>query len=116
MNAKYSLSRHHVSTSALSIALLIFSGLWFASACTYYATSAFKSDWSATPLFWMLMLMVTPAICFSIGIILVDSRKRTRFSRLVWGALLAALLPVSLGTLLAVWAVKGLLSMSEVRI
>ena len=64
----------------------------------------------------MLMVMVTPAICFCIGIILVDTRKHSRFSRLAWGALLAGLLPVSLGTLLAVWAVKVLFSMSGVSI
>ena len=48
--------------------------------------------------------------------ILVDTRKHSRFSRLVWGALLAASLSVSLGTLLAVWAVKVLFSMSGVSI
>jgi hypothetical protein len=57
------------------------------------------------------MVMVTPAICFCLGIILVNTRKYTRFTRLVWGALLAALLPVGLGTLLAVWAAKVLFSM-----
>jgi len=116
MNTKYNVSRSCVSTSALSIALLICSGFWLASACAYYATSAFKADWSATPLFWMLMLLVTPAVCFSIGIILVDTRKHSRFSGLVWFALLSALLPVSLGTLLTVWAVKGLFMMSGVSI
>ena len=116
MNSKYNISKSCVSTSALSIALLICSGLWLASACAYYATSAFKADWSATPLVWMLTLLVTPAVCFSIGIILIDTRRHSRFSRLVWSALLSALLPVSLGTLLAVWAVKVLFTMSGVSI
>jgi hypothetical protein len=114
MSNTHRLSTIRISTPALSIALLVCSGLWFASASAYYATSAFKADWSATPLPWMLLLMVTPAVCFSIGIILVDTRKHSRFSRLVWGALLAGLLPVSLGTGLTFWAVKGLLSMSGV--
>jgi len=51
----------------------------------------------------MLIVMVTPAVCFAIGMILVDTRKHSRFSRLDWCALLAALFPVTLGTLLAVW-------------
>jgi hypothetical protein len=100
------LAKNRVPTSALSLALLICSGLWFASAGVYYATSAFKADWSSTPLFWMLLLLVTPAVCFGIGLVLVDTRKQARFSGLVWCALLAAVLPVSLGTVLAVWAVK----------
>jgi hypothetical protein len=108
--------RIRVSTSALSIALLICSAVWFVSACAYYATSAFKGDWSATPLYWMLILMVTPAICFVIGIILADTRKHSRFSRLVWCALAAALFPVTLGTLLAVWAVKILFLMSSMGV
>ena len=119
MNNQYGISngisKSCVSPSALAVALLICSGLWFASAGVYYATSAFKSDWSATPLYWMLLLMVTPAVCFSIGILLVDSRKHTRLTRLVWGALLAALLPVTLGTVMAVWAVKVLFMMSGVN-
>jgi hypothetical protein len=116
MNTKYNISRSCVSTSTLSLALIICSGLWLASACAYYATSAFQADWSATPLVWMLTLLVTPAVCFSIGIILIDTRKHSRFSGLVWSALLSALLPVSLGTLLAVWAVKVLFTMSGVSI
>lgn len=116
MTTTNNISRNCVSTSTLSIALLICSGLWFASACVYYATNAFKGDWSATPLYWMLLLLATPAVCFGIGITLVDVRKHSRFSALVWSALLVALLPVSLGTLLAVWAVKALFSMSGVVI
>jgi cytochrome bd-type quinol oxidase subunit 2 len=116
MTTTNNLSRNCVSTSALSIALLICSVLWLASACVFFATSGFKDNWSATPLFWMLLLLVTPAVCFSISIILVDARKHSRFSALVWSALLAALLPVSLGTLLAVWAVKVLFTMSGVSI
>ncbi len=64
----------------------------------------------------MLLLLVTPAVCFGIGIALVDTRKHSKFSGLVWGALVAALLPVSLGTWLAVWAVKVLFAMSGVSL
>jgi hypothetical protein len=98
--------------AALSVALLICSSVWLAGAGVWYATSAFKSDWSATPLFWMLILMVTPAICFSIVLILSDTRKHRRFSRLDWCALVAGFFPVTLGTVFAGWAVKVLFSMS----
>jgi succinate dehydrogenase/fumarate reductase cytochrome b subunit len=103
-------TRNRVSQSALSVALLIGSALWSVGSVEYYATSAFKKDWSATPLFWILVVLVTPAICFGIGIILVDARKRSRFSRLDWCAIVVALFPVTLGTLLAGWAVKVLFS------
>ena len=64
----------------------------------------------------MLIVMVTPAICFALGMILVDTRKRARFPRLDWCALLAGVFPVTLGTFLAVWAVKVLFSMSGVNV
>jgi hypothetical protein len=99
---------------AVSIALIICSGLWLASAFVYYVTSSFKSDWSTTPLLWMLTVMLTPAICFSGVLILSDARKRSQSSRLEWCALAVAILPVTFGTLLAVWAVKGLFAMSGV--
>jgi hypothetical protein len=107
---------HRVSPPALSLALLMGSGVWFAGAWACYATTAFQNDWSATPLFWMLMLMVTPAICFAIGMMVLDTRKHSRLSRLGWCALVAAFFPVTLGTWLAVWAVKELLLMSDVRV
>ncbi len=85
---------------------MICSGLWLASVCEYYITSALKSDWSATPLFWVQILMITPAVCFAICIVLVETRKQARFSRLVWWALATALLPVSLGTVLAIGTLR----------
>ena len=107
-------SRHRVSTSALSIALLGCSGLWVIAACEYHATSGFKADWSATPLFWMLTVVLMPAICFAGSMILFDQRRQRSLGMIQWWALLAALLPVTLGTLLSVWAVKALLLMSGV--
>ena len=112
MNTTQNVIHKKVSPSALSVALLIFSVVWFASAGVWYATSAFKNDWSGTPLFWMLILMVTPAICFSSVLILVDHRKHLPFSRLTRCALVASFFPVTLGTLLVVWTVKILLPMS----
>ena len=114
MYMRTSIYKYRISTPALATALLICSGVWFASACEFFSASTFRGDWLPTPLFWMLMLMLTPAVCFSIGIIITDTRKRSPFSPLVWCAFLAASLPVSLGTLLAVWAVKMVFSMSGI--
>src|SRR3569833_307801 len=106
--------RGRVSTSALSIALIACSALWHLSACIYFATSGFRSDWSATPLLWMLTVPVTPAICFAGGLVLVDARKRCQLGKIEWWALAAALLPVTLGSFLSFWAVRVLLTMSGV--
>jgi len=46
--------------------------------------------------------------------ILVDQWKQQPFGLIEWWALAAAFLPVTLGTLLSVWAVKVLFSMSGV--
>ena len=114
MNTTQNVIHKQVSSSALSVALLICSLGWAASVGVWYATSGFKHDWSATPLFWMLILMVTPAICFSIVLILMDRRKHLRFSQLNRWALAAAFVPVTVGTVLAFWAVKVLFYMSGV--
>ena len=106
--------RGRVSTSALSLALIACSALWHLSACIYFATSGFRSDWSATPLLWMLTVTLTPAICFAGGMILVDARKRWQFAMIEWWALAATLLPVTLGSLLSFWAVRVLFTMSGV--
>src|SRR5215831_16484173 len=112
MNTTHNIVRNPVSKAAVSVPLIGCSGLWFAAACEYYATSGFKFDWSATPLFWMLTVVITPAICFAGCMILVDQRKRQPFALMEWWALAAAFLPVTLGTLLSVWVVKVLLLMS----
>ena len=114
MNTTHITSGHRVSTSALSIALLVCSGLWMLAASEYHATSGFKADWSATPLFWMLAVVLTPAICFAGGTILLDQRRQRPFGLIEWWALLAAFLPVTLGTLLSVWAVRALFLMSGI--
>jgi thiosulfate reductase cytochrome b subunit len=116
MSTTSSAAGHQVSTEAVSIALLVVSAVWLVSVAVYYATSGFRVNWSATPLFWMLLVMVTPSICFSAGLILKDARKRSPFSRLTWCAVAAGVLPMTFGTGLAVWAMKGLRSMSGVGI
>jgi hypothetical protein len=112
MNRIYDTSRKRISTAALSIALIICSGIWQVSACVYYSTSGLRSDWSATPLLWMLAVIITPAVCFAGGMILFEARKHSRFTMIEWWALAAIFLPVTLGTLLSVWAVKVLFWMS----
>lgn len=114
MNAINGISRKRVSTQALSIALIICSGLWVVSACIYYSTSGFRGDWSATPLLWMLAVIATPAVCFAGGMILFDARKHSRFTVIEWWALAAIFLPVTVGTLLSVLAVKVLFGMSGI--
>src|SRR5882724_700607 len=99
--------QYRISTEAVSIALLVVSAVWLVSVGAYYVTSGFRANWSATPLFWMLLLMVTPSICFCAGLILRDAHKRSPFSQLTWCAVAAGVLPVTLGTGFAFWAVKG---------
>jgi hypothetical protein len=112
MSTTHNILRNQVSRAALSVGLIVCSGLWLAAACEYCAVNGFKVDWSATPLFWMLTVVITPAICFGGCMILVDQRKQRPFALIEWWALVAAFLPVTLGTLLSVWAVKVLLLMS----
>ncbi len=79
--------RNRVLQSALSVALLMTSTLWGIGSFEYCATSGLKNNWSATPLVWMLAVLVTPAICFALAVILVDMRRRSPFSSLGWCAL-----------------------------
>jgi hypothetical protein len=103
--------RTRISTSAISISLIACSVFWQISACIYFATSGFKADWSATPLLWMLAVILTPAICFAMALLLINSRKPREFELIEWWALTAMFLPVTAGTLLSFWAVKVLLAM-----
>src|ERR1039458_2536118 len=51
---------------------------------------------------------MTRLICFGIGVDLVNTRQQSRLSWFDWCALVAAFFSVTLGSLLAVWAVKVL--------
>lgn len=112
MHAIYDIPRKQISTKALSIALIICSGLWQISACIYYLTSGLRTDWSGTPLPWMLAVIATPAVCFAGGMILVEARKHSRLAALERWAMAAIFMPVTMGTLLSVWAVTVLFRMS----
>ena len=113
MSARFGALGSRPSLSVVSAASLISSAAWFVSACVYLETSALRSDWSGTPLAWVLTVLLTPPVCFACGMILVDARQRQRYSLMEWWALVAAFLPVTLGTLLAVWVAKVLLMMSR---
>lgn len=114
MKAKFDSFQAQPPLSVVSVASLLSSAVWFLSACVYFGTSALKSDWSGTPLAWVLTVVLTPPVCFACGMILFDPRRRGHLSLLEWWALVAAFLPVTLGTLLSVWVVRVLLTMSGV--
>jgi hypothetical protein len=52
--------------------------------------------------------MVAPAVCFSFSTVLLNTRQHSQISRLDRCALVAAAFPITLGSLLAVWAFKVL--------
>ena len=108
MKTIYNVMRSRVSSPPLSISLLICSTIWLVGAFEWYWKIASKHDWTAVPLFWMLIIMVTPAVCFSFSTVLVNTRKSSRISRLDRCALVAAVFPITLGSFLAMCAVKVL--------
>jgi hypothetical protein len=104
--------RYRVSPGTVSVALLGFSTVWLIGAVAYLQSSDFGKESAATPLLWALIVMVTPAICFSGSLILIDARTDSGYARLRWCALAAAFLPVTLGTLLACWVVRVMFLMT----
>jgi hypothetical protein len=80
--------------------LLACSILWFVGAAVWYATSASKDGWSATPLPWMLILTFTPALCVIYSVILVIARRGSRFTAFDYCALSAAFVAIVFGSLL----------------
>lgn len=105
--------RNEATVTGVSVSLVLFSSLWLASACEYYATSGLRLNWSATPLPWILAAVVTPAICFGGCILLLDWSRRRKSSPMEIWALSAAFLPVTLGSLLSVWIIRVLFTMAN---
>ena len=103
MNTMHSVFAQRIPRWVLSSALLVCSGWWLASAGVYYAASGFKNDGAVTPPFWLLLLLVTPAVCFALALTMMEAGKIPRLSRLDAFALAGALFPVTLGTVLAIW-------------
>jgi len=114
MNVLQSAPGKPVSSLVLSMALILGSIVWLCCAGVGYVTGTIQNDWSAIPLLLMLTLMVTPAVCFSIVLVLLDRRRRLGFSRLDRWALAAACVPVTFGTVLAVWATRIILMSREI--
>lgn len=97
-------------TAALTI---LCSLVWLVAACDYYATSGLGLDWSATPKLWVMAVVICPAVCFTGCMILFDARRRKQrsLSLLEFWGLIAAFIPVTVGSLLSVWAVRALFHM-----
>lgn len=109
LNWKFSSSNHvaRISPSALSVALLICSLVWLLGIGVCSATGGYQHDWRGAPLWGMLILLLTPSLCFALGFVLANARHPARLSGLEKCALIAALLPVTLGSWLAIVAVKA---------
>jgi hypothetical protein len=93
---------------ALSVALLVGSVCWLVGVVACYEATGFKDGWSQTPLLWLLTLMVTPSVCFALGVILVNARQQSRLSWFDGWALVVAFFPVTFGSFLSVLAVKAI--------
>jgi len=106
-----SLGRSRVSPLMLSVALLVCSAVWLIGTSVWYAQSNSKDGWSTTPLFWMLILTVTPMLCLIGGVVLVIARWRSRFTRFDWYALAVAFVVVILGGLLALMVLSSMRAM-----
>jgi hypothetical protein len=91
--------------------LLACAVLWFVGAAAWYATSASKDGWSATPLPWMLVLTFTPALCVIYSIMLVVARRQSRFTVFDYCALSAALVAIVLGSLLVFMVLSSMRGM-----
>ena len=107
--------RAQVSSSTSAGITILCSVLWLVAVCNYYATSGLITDWSGTPMLWVMLVVICPAVCFSGCMILLDGRirKARELSFLENWVLLAAFMPITLGSLLSVWVVRVLLLMTQ---
>jgi hypothetical protein len=106
MSMTHCICTHSVVGSGLSVALLSTAALWSAAFYECYLSGQFQNDLSAAPLMWGLTLLVAPATCFALALLLAATRHHSRLSLLSRCALGSAVLPVTIGTLAVVWAVK----------
>ena len=98
--------RNQVSHVVLSIALLICAALWFAGA---WFASLSIGKLETAPISSLLIVLVMPAVCFALGVVLLDTNSYSRFSLLAIGT---AVLPVIFGTFFSVWTVRELFGAS----
>jgi hypothetical protein len=105
------LDRSRVSSSALSVALLVCSAVWFIGACAWYANSDSKDGWSSTPLLWILILTVTPLLCLIGTAALVIARRQARFTWFEWCAFFAGGVAVIVGGWLMLMVLSSMRAM-----
>ncbi len=97
------MQRNQVSPVVSSIALLICAAVWFAGA--WYASSSLGKLETA-PISSLLIVLVMPAACFALSVVLLDTDIYSRLSLFTRFALYAAVLPVTLGTIFSFWTVR----------
>ena len=101
--------RNQVSPVVLSIPLLICAAVWFAGA---WFASLSIGELESAPISSLLIVIVMPAVCFALGIVLLDTNSYSRFSLFTKFVMGTAVLPVILGTFLSVWTVRELFEVS----
>lgn len=109
MSTMRHLSANRVPHASLTVPLLLCSAAWFAALSACFARGAFQGNWSSVPLGCLLVLTITPAVSFGLGMIVFDGRNTAPLSVFVRFTLAAASVPVTLGTVVAVWALKTLI-------
>jgi hypothetical protein len=103
------IQRNQVSPIVLSIALLICAIVWFAGA---WFASLSIGDLETAPISSLLIVLVMPAVCFSLSVVLLDTNSYLRFSLFTKFAMGTAVLPVILGTFFSIWTVRELFGVS----
>lgn len=99
------IQRNQVSPVVLSIALLVCAAVWFAGA---WFASLSVGKLETAPISSLLIVLVMPALCFALGVVLLDTKSYSRFSLFTKFAMGTAILPVVLGTFFSVWTVREL--------
>lgn len=99
------IQRNQFSPVVISIALLICAAMWFAGA---WLASSSLGELETAPILSLLIVLVMPATCFALCVVLLDTKIYTRFVLFTRFALVMALLPVTLGTFFSVWTVREL--------
>ena len=81
--------------------LLVFAVLWTIGILVMFSCGSASIDgWSSTPLFWLLVLAMTPVACIIADAALLVERRKLRFSWFDWLAFVSASVAVVLGGLL----------------
>ena len=103
------IQRNQVSPVALSVALLICAAVWFAGA---WFASLSIGELESAPISSLLIVLIMPAVCFALEVVLLDTNRYSRFSLFTKVAMGTAVLPVLLGTFFSIWTVWELFGVS----